>query len=106
MTPEQEEFLNATPWMHVYAQYIQHDEARIAGNRPALIALRNAIDQALQTGMDARTEDLFVKDGEGYCVLIQIRSWKALEHEPFPYTADYFQEMNNDQDKESKTPPK
>lgn len=76
------------PWMHVYAQPFWHAEARIMGTRSALQGLRDAIDRALATGMESRC-DAIVSDGEGYHVVISIRSMEALESEPLPYTESY-----------------
>lgn len=77
-----------TPWLHIYAQYAWHDEAEIEGTRTALTAVRDAIDRALSAGMDAEAT-AFAADGEGYDVVVRVRSREHLEASGLPYTADY-----------------
>jgi hypothetical protein len=76
------------PWLHIYAQHMWHSPASIAGTREALTGLRDAIDRCLHSGMDTEAKGI-TSDGEGYGVIISIRSMKALETEPLPYTAPY-----------------
>ena len=76
------------PWMHIYGQPMWHADAAIMGTRAALSALRDAIDKALATGMESRME-AFASDGEGYHVIVSIRSMDGLESEPLPYTESY-----------------
>jgi len=56
-------------FLHVYGQYMWHDDAVIRGTKTALLALREAIDSAIATGT-GETE-VFATDGEGYLVVIQ-----------------------------------
>lgn len=76
-------------WCHIYSQYANHSPALIQGNRIALKAIRDAIDRALQTGMDGHSESIFTADGEGYGVTVQIRNLKFLEGRPLPYAAPW-----------------
>lgn len=69
--------IGSLPWLHVYGQPCEHFEARIAGNRKALLLLHDAIDDALMelTAPDnyneaKTTEEVFATDGEGYSVAI------------------------------------
>lgn len=93
--------------LHIFNQYQQHDEAYIIGNKEALTALRDAINQALENekGLGATDFDECVKtvDGEGYQVLVvrndddwQAESWQNLQ---FPYkiasNPDYFPEESS-----------
>jgi hypothetical protein len=89
------------PYLHLYAQACEHDEAMISGNRESLIQLRDAIDEAIKTehngifrnpktimGMDTKS-DFFTKDGEGYTVLIRcVEDDGEFDKYSLPYT-DY-----------------
>lgn len=78
------------PWCHIYAQYIWHGDAMIEGTRAALVEIRDAIDQALRTGMDAETkESIFTRDGEGYRVVVKVRNYAYLQDATLPYTAHF-----------------
>lgn len=73
--------------LHVYAQHSNHSEARIAGTKDELVALREAITKALQLGDS--TLQTFCVDGEGYELHIHcVADARAL---PVPYTVDYMQ---------------
>jgi hypothetical protein len=84
LTPDE---YDALPWLHVYAQDVWHDEARIVGTREALIALREAIDRALAEGK-AEAEAI-AGDGEGYGVEIACASRQTVQDAPLPYTKRY-----------------
>lgn len=57
--------------LHIYAQQSWHQPVTIVGNRAALEALRDAIQQALDIGQGVTTSaEVFTNDGEGYEVLI------------------------------------
>lgn len=77
--------------LHIYAQYVWHGEAKIVGNRNALICLRDAIDDALKNGKSETTA--MVTDGEGYGIEIELcdKDWESFEwqNKPLPYTAEY-----------------
>jgi len=61
--------LAATPWLHIRSQSTYHFEANIRGTRAGLLALRDAIDQAL--AKQVGTAPVFASDGEGYHVSVQ-----------------------------------
>lgn len=62
-------------FLHVYGQYMWHDDALIKGTRSALLLLREAIDDALATSAGERT--VFATDGEGYAVKVVCSSTVA-----------------------------
>ncbi len=80
---------DASPWLHLYAQYAWHDEARIVGNREALTALRDAIDRALADKNGEAEFAAVAGDGEGYRVDIRRVPRRAVQNSAVPYTADY-----------------
>lgn len=53
------------PVLHIFGQNAHHDDAVIIGTRTGLLALRNAIDAALQTA-DSDECELTQNDGEYY----------------------------------------
>jgi hypothetical protein len=73
--------------LHVYAQHSNHSEARIAGTKDELVALREAITKALQLGDSVF--QAFCVDGEGYDLHIHCVDDATIL--PVPYTADYMQ---------------
>lgn len=73
--------------LHLYAQYSHHDDAQIMGDRESLIALREAIDQALAKDEEIVME-AFTNDGEGYQV--HVTCLDCLDSLLLPYTADDF----------------
>ena len=74
--------------VHLYSQEQAHDAAFIMGDLSGLIALRHAIDDALNQG-SARV-DLYTADGEGYPLII-IRQDSAFDWKttmlPYPIHA-------------------
>ena len=54
--------------LHIYGQFWEHDDARIAGNRAALERLAEGISRALNKGsaIIGREEALWASNGEGY----------------------------------------
>lgn len=61
--------------LHIYAQDHEHDGAWIVGSKEGLIALRDAIDQAIQTGVGwtpsgYESRGVMATDGEGYDVRV------------------------------------
>lgn len=58
--------LKGTNALHLYAQDSWHMEAFIVGNKEGLIALREAIDEALQSETGQAVAHVFPTDGEGY----------------------------------------
>jgi hypothetical protein len=80
-----------TTILHIHAQQAPHDEAFIVGNRQGLLALRRAIDAALESGKGEALA--FVSDGEGFDVQVilqegdlQSPGWIAAA---VPYTAEW-----------------
>ncbi|RPF49532.1 hypothetical protein EDD75_0348 [Thermodesulfitimonas autotrophica] len=80
-----------TAVLHIYAQTSHHDDAFIVGNRQGLLALRRAIDAALESGQSK--DSVFVSDGEGFDVYVilqegdlQSPGWIAAA---VPYTAEW-----------------
>jgi hypothetical protein len=73
--------------MHVFGQDAWHQEVVIAGSRERLLALRQAIDDALEHKFGACTS--YVNDGEGYATIVCIPSDVELEALGVPYSADY-----------------
>lgn len=80
-----DEYRTDVQWLHVYAQHINHNDARIEGTRQALTTLRDAIDRALSSGREAEASPLCTTDGEGYCIVVNIRTPDALAREGLPY---------------------
>jgi hypothetical protein len=71
------------PSIHLYSQYSEHDEAFIIGTRDALIALREAIDAALEA--QKATAVVYARDGEGYDLIVQCVSEDYMEIARLPY---------------------
>ena len=74
-----------TPLLHVYAQGQGHDYVRIAGNRLGLIALKEAVDNAV-FNFSNESSVVFDSSGEGYSVLV-LRLTEAemvKTHLPYP----------------------
>lgn len=57
-----------TAILHIHAQQAPHDEAFVVGNRQGLLALRQAIDAALESGQGETAA--FAADGEGFSVFV------------------------------------
>lgn len=77
-----------TRLLHIYSQLMWHSDASIIGNRNGLTVLRDAVDDALQTGKSETFA--MVSDGEGFLVSITMEDhpWvhEAWQHVPMPYT--------------------
>jgi hypothetical protein len=74
--------------LHIWSQYAEHSEAFILGNREGLLALREAIDKALDVGQaHAMT---FCTDGEGFDTLVvcEDSDWQGpvWQEQKLPYT--------------------
>jgi hypothetical protein len=81
--------MDIPPICHVYAQHAYHSPATIEGERLALERIRDAIDLALKTGMDAEAT-VMAGDGEGYGIEVKIRSPAYLNAgRLLPYYAAY-----------------
>lgn len=74
--------------LHIYAQDFWHTPATIVGDRAAIIALIQTLQEVLstQTGVEHKLE-ASVSDGEGYDVRIILiedeETWKTLK---YPYS--------------------
>lgn len=83
--------------LHVYPQEQWHDDAYIIADRPALLALRDAIDKALAPGIGITGMDFFANDGEGYTLhvvnLEGDEGWNKLGR---PYTGDIAKDKRGD----------
>lgn len=93
--------MNAELLLHIHAQPAQHDEAYIVGNRAGLLALRDAIDQALLTGEVTTSSSpdghqVMTADGEGYTVTVRCdnSAWNSpiWQVALLPYTRDRAQD--------------
>jgi len=86
------------PLLHIHGQPSWQDEAYILGNRAGLLALRTAIDAALEHGEGVA--EVMVADGEGYSVFAMWEDarWDspAWERLAVPYTASYAAENRDD----------
>lgn len=60
--------------LHIYGQEYYHDETYIVGDREALVSLKKAIEDALETGRGSA--EFFTSDGEGYDANIILREDK------------------------------
>lgn len=77
--------LQTEPWLHIYAQYTNHAPATIRGTKEGLIALRDALTAAIETGQGQG--EGFASDGEGYPIEVQrVNVLNLLGR--LPYTAD------------------
>lgn len=70
--------------LHIYGQDLWHDSATIVGDEEALENLGDAIDKALEDGQSK--SESFVKDGEGYEILISKHD--DMDELPTPYESD------------------
>lgn len=72
--------------MHVYGQTESHDEVSIIGDRKAIHALINALNQSLSSGLG--DGDVFAADGEGYRIFCAVVEPHEAQKLSLPYT-DY-----------------
>jgi len=83
------------PLMHVYPQYDNHGEAFIVANKDALLKLKEAIDNAINTGRGSA--GLFAADGEGYDfrVICNDEGWQSSfwSNISFAYTAEWTKDL-------------
>lgn len=85
--------LKGTKALHLYAQDSWHMEAFIVGNQEGLIALRDAIDEALQSKKGQAVAHAFPTDGEGYeahIICIGEDEEEKFHHLQLPYTGKSF----------------
>lgn len=78
-------------WLHIYGQYIWHDDVQIVGNTDAIVALRDALTESLEKG-EAQVNDVFAGDGEGYGVTVRVTDSEEWPRFMTPYAADYAQD--------------
>lgn len=75
-------------FLHVYSQYMWHDDAVIRGTKTALLALRDAVDAAIE-GAEGRVEVL-ATDGEGYHVVVsRVNTIAAVGQPEYRIDAEY-----------------
>ena len=83
------------PFLHLHAQPESHMEAWVVGNREGLMALRKALDEALESDeRSASTEEVFAADNEGFKVLVVVSSAEEVDRKDvaFPYTSHIYYE--------------
>lgn len=75
--------------LHVYSQSTTHDDAVIVGTKASLVALRDAITQAIETGES--TFESFVSDGEGFTCRVKTREEGSsyFNNVALPYTSSF-----------------
>lgn len=85
-------YMSKYPVVHIYGQYAHHMEAIILGNKVGLMALKKAINTALCRPEGRGSQEVYVNDGEGYYIEIQVIQDERIDNLPVPYTADYAQD--------------
>jgi hypothetical protein len=75
------------PLLHILAQDGFHDPAYVAGTKPALMRLRDAIDRAIAHGA-AATDEVFPCDGEGFWCIVLRCSEDQMDTMPFGYLSE------------------
>jgi hypothetical protein len=80
-------------YMHVYGQTMWHDEVHIVADTKSLLALKKAIEDALETGSGAALT--FCGDGEGYNILIAKKE-DGYDNLATTYTEEIARERNPD----------
>lgn len=84
-----------TNYLHIYAQSDWHAPAHIIGSKLSLTTLRDAINQALESG-DGKCES-FTNDGEGFdAVVIRVDDPKQFVKMHVPYMLDIAKEKPSD----------
>jgi hypothetical protein len=73
--------------LHVYGQHSWHDSAYVVGDKNALMALRDAIDEAIKNGIGKA--HVFVADGEEYTLNVVEKNSDSMENMSYPYIAEY-----------------
>lgn len=72
------------PVLHIYPARSWHDPILIAGSSTGIEALRDACQAALDQGQHGSSE-VFTGDGEGYLLLVAIRTSEAMKELPTHY---------------------
>ena len=75
--------------VHIYSHYAHHTDAIILGDEQGLIALRDAINEAIYPGKRKSEVEVFCNDGEGYTIKIGCIDKERIDLMPVPYTASY-----------------
>lgn len=83
----------AIPTVHLHSQASWHDSAYISANRSGLLALRQAIDEALG-GAQTGTADVFTNDGEGFDLHVRCVTGAQIYKLALPYTDDVAREKD------------
>lgn len=73
-------------YLHVYGPGAWHDPAYIVGDRGALLAMREAIDKALN--LQAGVTTVFNNDGEGYGLYVLLAEGKTMQEVALPYSEE------------------
>lgn len=74
-------------FLHIYGQFMWHDDANIVGDREAITALRDALSAALDDRWGvSMARDVFVNDGEGYTVTVNVVDDEPMQKMAGPYT--------------------
>jgi hypothetical protein len=81
------------PWLHLHPGAYWHDDAAIIGTRGALLALRDAVDRALQHWN--AVEEMFVNDGEGYVLYVHVLNEEDMRKMALPYTDEMAMERDS-----------
>ena len=78
----------AAKWLHVYSQFMYHDDANIRATRAGLLELRAAIDRALEKG--AGYAEVMTSDGEGFTLNVQcVNTIAGLGEPEYLYRLEY-----------------
>ena len=80
------------PILHVFGQFIPHDDVIIKGNKEGLILLRDIINKIIYGVVEDEAE-FMAMDGEFYDLTIKTINEK--DKELLPYEADWFEKSFN-----------
>lgn len=75
-------------YLNIYPQAAWHDPAFIVGSVGGIEALRDACQQALNSGVSGAA-DVLLGDGEGYNLLVAIQPSEAMPLLPTAYSEDF-----------------
>lgn len=79
--------------LHIHGQYAHHTDAYIVGTRDALLALKTAINAALNN--DVGSANSYCSDGEGFSIYVIEISEESMKRAAVPYSADYAAESSD-----------
>ena len=80
--------LTPMPYLNIYPQPAWHDPALIVGTISGIEAIRDACQNALNSGVSGSV-DVFLGDDEGYTVLVAIQPAEKMPLLPTAYTEDF-----------------